>query len=333
MTDSRMPKPARFALPRAMVVAAALSAAFLGADTLAQKGKDTMAVSPFDSEAVPEDGNEVVDVRIDPYFWPPFSLTSKQGASPLNASGLDDTVLFTVPEDILAPYRAVLGDRPAIAITFDIQPGWHLYWKNNGDTGMPIMLSLTLPEGVTAGEILWPTPKRYEHSGGLLDYTYEKSVTLFVPLTGVERNQQVDVKADIEFLVCQEACIPGVTTVRQTVQRFLGVSTCGPERYLLESFWRVPTPPGDAASWTWDGTTLVFTANEAEEAETMIFFPEAGENLRPVNALRDGQAEGDTLRFAYREAVRKADTVRGVLEIRNRSGHTAFYEVEAPAPK
>jgi hypothetical protein len=92
----------------------------------------------------------------------------------------------------------------------------------------------------------------------------------------------------------------------------------------------VPIPPGDAAEWRWDGTTLVL---EAKEAESMTFFPEAGENLRPVNPLRDGVAQGDTLRFAYHDAVRKADVVRGVLEVRNRDGSAAFYQVQAPAPK
>jgi hypothetical protein len=332
MTHSHTPKPARFALPRAMIVAAALSAAFLGADTLAQKGKDTMAVSPFDSEAVPQDGNEVVDVRIDAHLWPPTPPERKSTKLPNDRVVTNRIVFPNSPGGERA--RAILGDRPAMTITFDIEPGWHLYWKNNGDTGMPIMLKLTLPEGVTAGEILWPTPKRYEHSGGLLDYTYDCSVTIFIPLSGVKKDQPVSVKADIEFLVCKEACIPGVKTIQQTVEWWTpSGSSSLKDLPDFPSIARLPGSAGDAVCWTWDGTTLVFTANEAEEAETMIFFPEAGENLRPVNALRDGIAQGDTLRFAYRDAVRKADTVRGVLEIRNRSGQAAFYEVEAPAPK
>jgi thiol:disulfide interchange protein DsbD len=294
MTHPNTPKPDRFTLPRAMIVAAALSAAFLGADTLAQKGKDTMAVSPFDAAAMPEDGNEVVDI-----------------------------VAHYLPE---IPGRST----PGYAFTFKIEPGWHLYWKNNGDTGMPIMLKLTPPEGVTVGEILWPTPKRYEHSGGLLDYIYEEEVTLIVPISGRPTGDRGDGRAEIEFLVCKEACIPGEQTVLlDALDRF-------PTDWRVRaarSSSRLPGLAAGAACWKWDGTTLVFTADEAEEAETMIFYPEAGENLRPVNALRDGQAQGDTLRFAYRDTVRKADIVRGVLEIRNRSGQAAFYEVQAPAPK
>ena len=38
-------------------------------------------------------------------------------------------------------------------------PEWHTYWKNSGDSGLPTMLEWTLPAGVSAGDIAWPTPK------------------------------------------------------------------------------------------------------------------------------------------------------------------------------
>ena len=31
------------------------------------------------------------------------------------------------------------------------QPGWHSYWKNSGDSGLPTQLQWTLPAGVVAG--------------------------------------------------------------------------------------------------------------------------------------------------------------------------------------
>lgn len=256
------------------------------------KGKGA-GVSPFDSTSKPEDGNEVVRVAA---RWLPQ-----------------------------IPGRAEAG----VAFTFTIDPGWHLYWKNNGDTGMPIMLDLSLPEGMTAGETLWPAPTRHEHAGSLLDYVYENEANLIVPVSGRWAVGD-EIGADIEFLVCQEACVPGQTSATVKI----------PDR--VESDWRsralafterVPQPAGDAACWHWEGTTLVIQATKDDEPDTMIFYPEAGDNIRPVNALRDGQAKGDTLRFAYRDAVRKADTVRGVLEIRNRAGVSAFYQVQAPAPK
>ena len=33
---------------------------------------------------------------------------------------------------------------------FKLEPGWHVYWKNPGDAGLPPNIHWTLPEGVTA---------------------------------------------------------------------------------------------------------------------------------------------------------------------------------------
>lgn len=289
MTDPHAPRSSQpFALPRAMAVSAALATAFLGADALAQIGKDSMNKSPFDQAAQPTNGNDVVDIS---YQY--------------------------LPE---IPGRNTSG----LAFTFTIEPGWHLYWKNNGDTGMPIMLDLDLPPGVAANDVLWPAPKRYEHSGGLLDYIYEDEVTLIVPIASGRDGGTTT--ASIEFLVCQEACIPGV----QTLDLMIPAANARTDPAPTIDTSRFPIPAGDSAEWRWDGTTLVL---EAKEAESMTFYPESGENVRPVNALRDGAAKGDTLRFAYRDAVRNASVVRGVLEVRNTAGETAFYEVQIAAPR
>ena len=48
------------------------------------------------------------------------------------------------------PFRIGLRQRMA--------PGWHTYWQNPGDAGLPPDVTLTLPEGAGAGPIQWPAP-------------------------------------------------------------------------------------------------------------------------------------------------------------------------------
>src|SRR5689334_14614311 len=43
---------------------------------------------------------------------------------------------------------------------FKLESGWHVYWKNPGDAGEPPRIKWTLPEGITAGAIQYPIPKR-----------------------------------------------------------------------------------------------------------------------------------------------------------------------------
>jgi len=88
------------------------------------------------------------------------------------------TLRLATETERLAPGEA------EIAVLFEIDRGWHLYWRNPGDTGLPPTIEFDLPEGVElAGEMRWPAPKRYIHGGGrLLDYIYEKELALLQPV-------------------------------------------------------------------------------------------------------------------------------------------------------
>jgi len=93
------------------------------------------------------------------------------------------------------------------------QPGWHTYWKNSGDSGLPTQLQWTLPAGVTAGEIAWPMPVKIP-VGSLMNYGYEGTVLLPVPLTITPDfkpsvlGRDLEVKLKANWLVCQKECIP-----------------------------------------------------------------------------------------------------------------------------
>ena len=62
-----------------------------------------------------------------------------------------------------------------------MRPGWHVYWRNPGDAGLPTEIAWTLPPGFTAGEIAWPTPERFVVSD-IGNYGYAGSVDLLVPI-------------------------------------------------------------------------------------------------------------------------------------------------------
>ena len=46
-----------------------------------------------------------------------------------------------------------------------MQPGWHVYWNGRNDTGTPVRITLTVPEGFAAGDVLWPAPVRHVAAG------------------------------------------------------------------------------------------------------------------------------------------------------------------------
>ena len=112
-----------------------------------------------------------------------------------------------------APDGANAGQTVWVGLQLVHQPGWHTYWKNSGDSGLPTDLQWVLPPGVSAGLIAWPAPKKIL-IGNLANYGYEGTVLLPVPLTITAAfsppllSGDIAVKLKASWLVCKQECIP-----------------------------------------------------------------------------------------------------------------------------
>ncbi len=108
-----------------------------------------------------------------------------------------------------APDGAGPGQPVWVGLQLTHAPEWHTYWKNSGDSGLPTELQWTLPPGVSAGPIAWPTPRKFP-LGNLANYGYDGTVVLPVPLTVSPdfKGEQIDVKLYAAWLVCRKECIP-----------------------------------------------------------------------------------------------------------------------------
>jgi thiol:disulfide interchange protein DsbD len=141
------------------------------------------------------------------------------------------------------------GSEPLVGLKLTIQEHWHVYWKNPGESGLPVEVKeWVLPEGWTAGPILWPTPARGE-TAGLVSYGYEGTallpVRLKVPATASEGPATIKVK--LEWLVCHEECVPGDAFLCIDVPVAAGQPKPGTDRALFEEarrLWPQPLPAG-----------------------------------------------------------------------------------------
>ena len=96
-----------------------------------------------------------------------------------------------------------------------IKPGWHVYWRNPGDSGLPTTIEWRLPTGFSAGNIRWPVPEHFVQSG-IGNYGYAGSADLLVPITvppEVVTGDTAVVAAEASWLACAEICIPGDATL------------------------------------------------------------------------------------------------------------------------
>jgi thiol:disulfide interchange protein len=111
---------------------------------------------------------------------------------------------------------AAPGSTAIVAVRQDIEPGWHTYWRNPGDSGGATTLSWTLPAGVEAGDIVWPLPER-QRLAGLMNYGYSGEVYLPVPVeipAEARPGTTLPLTVRALFLVCSaEMCVPEELTL------------------------------------------------------------------------------------------------------------------------
>ncbi len=104
----------------------------------------------------------------------------------------------------------VPGETVWLGLRFEIQPEWHIYWINPGDSGMPPEFTWKLPEGFSIGDLQWPVPMRLV-SSGLVTLGYDGDTVVLVPLTtpqDLAPGTTVTLNVDSSWLECKELCVP-----------------------------------------------------------------------------------------------------------------------------
>ncbi len=109
---------------------------------------------------------------------------------------------------IAATSAAVPGKTLTVAVRERMEPGWHTYWANPGDSGQPTSIEWILPDSAKAGPILWPLPHVIP-VGPLAEYGYSGEALL---LTEIEvpagAAGSITLAAKVSYLVCKDICVP-----------------------------------------------------------------------------------------------------------------------------
>ena len=114
-----------------------------------------------------------------------------------------------ITPELIVNGRAVPGGTAELAIFMRVKPGWHGYWLNPGDAGLPMSVEWQLPEGWSVGPLRYPVPHRLLVSG-IVNYVYEDDYAVLTALkvpagaTGTHR-----IAAKMRWLACTDKiCVP-----------------------------------------------------------------------------------------------------------------------------
>lgn len=113
----------------------------------------------------------------------------------------------------------IAGKQQWLGFLLEPEPGWHVYWKNPGDSGEPLKLRWQVPSTLSIGDIQWPVPTEFPVRG-LVNYGYER-VLLMLPVNldpSLLAGQEIPLGVKLSWLVCKESCIPGWGEMKLTLK-------------------------------------------------------------------------------------------------------------------
>jgi thiol:disulfide interchange protein DsbD len=279
--------------------------------------------------------------------------------SPEEGSSADASATGIAPGGVTARLLAdaaatAPGDTFLVGIEIEMEKGWHTYWENGGDAGLPTTVEWKLPEGFSAGPILWPVPHRYAEEGDIVTFGYEDRVLLLTEIFVAESAtvSAASIQARVDWLQCKELCIPGgadvalaipvesaaraasaeIATKFRNANAQLPVSAATLPGVLVHPFVSVDAVPPDGQATV----AVVFAGLSPANAENSVFFPRPSEEI----VMRDGAFRSDgeslalTIPIHMNPSIEPGSTalLSGVARIARQGGEGWALSFEVPVP-
>lgn len=190
------------------------------------------------------------------------------------------------------------GESFDAGLRLKIRDGWHVYWKNPGDSGLPPTLSWRLPPGWSAGAFSWPAPRRLE-TPPLTSFGYENEVVFPLTLSAPEDARpgaRARLTAAAEWLECREICVPAsarlsIPIAVENAPRVRAEAAAA----LAAARAQVPGPdPTAEVAASWDGSHAHLRLRLRGRHPRAEFFPYLSvifENGRPPMSVSPSETE------------------------------------------
>jgi thiol:disulfide interchange protein DsbD len=223
--------------------------------------------------------------------------------------------------ELVSEVAAVRPGQPLwVALRFQLEPEWHTYWKNPGDSGEAPRIRWHLPSGFTAGDIHWPYPSRLP-LGPLVNFGYAGEAWMLVPITPPADlpARNVVLKADADWLVCKEECIPESGSFRLDLPVTHAAPAASTHAAALDAARRrLPQPLEDATvAARGDGLELRLGLPARQVSEAWFFPEQYGvvDHAAPQPVARDGNGLTLGLRRGELPGGKTPDGLAGVVVV------------------
>lgn len=247
-----------------------------------------------------------------------FALVCLALFAPQQATAQKFTSPYSEVSLISETSNLIPGETAWVGLHIKMRPGWHTYWRNPGDSGLPTQIAWSLPGGISAGDIRWPIPEKFAF-GPLAGFGYKNETLLMVPLAvdgGVAARAEATVTADATWLVCEDICVP------QRAQFSLALPVAdraaGPRNPLFRTYRdSLPAEPPLAADGRQTAQTIRISARLPDDGwragDGLEFFP-ASEGAAEASAPQSIRLEGRRLVMELKPGYLAEESRLTVLE-------------------
>lgn len=225
-----------------------------------------------------------------------------------------------------------------LALRIKPEDGWHVYWRNPGDSGLPTGIDWQLPPQLDAGELQWPYP-HITRLGDIVNYGYgeETLLPLLLHVGSAAQGDHFEIKGKAHWLVCKDVCIPGSAQLSLTLPRAAGTPAIDSKWREAFAKARAQLPQPAPADWTVHFATqggdfsLGISGAHLSAGGDIEFFPYAGDLLnhsappRLANQAEHGLRLSQKLGDAF---VKAPEQVDGTLVVHDGDA-TKAWEVHA----
>ncbi len=225
----------------------------------------------------------------------------------------------------------VRGNRARVLVTLAVDPGWHVSWRNPGETGLPTRLSWSLPAGVRVSDETWPVPV-ITHTPVGDTHTLEGEVPWLVEFR-VDSASRVDrlIGLTMRYGVCRDVCIP-----EQLVVQGVLPARVGPRAGVVSPAHqaRLSAPFGaPLAARRLSPTQLCLEKVALRSAGALPeVVADSGLGLDATLRLTPGRKRGSTAALATIPATAELRTGSRVLFVKGAAGVSAVLDFGRPAP-